>query len=171
MRAKIVVLAAAAVSGTLLAAAAASAVLDRPATTVREEMVVDAPRPDLWSLLSDFEGYADWNPYIVRAKGEARKGAKIELWLELNDGELRRFDCEVLDVKRLRKLRWLCRRYLPGLLDREHTFRIIPLGGNRYRLLYEGRLEGLFQPFTDLDDLKRGYKRMARALKARAETR
>jgi hypothetical protein len=157
--------------GLLLSAAAVAAVLDRPATTVHDEMVVTAPRTLVWELLTDFEGYADWNPYIVRARGEARKGAEVELWLELHEGDLEKFECDVLDVKERRKLRWLCRTYgVPGVLDREQTFHVLPLGPGRVRLVYDGRLEGLFQPFTDLDHLKLGYKRMTHALKERAET-
>jgi hypothetical protein len=155
--------------GLLLAGAAAAAYFDQPATTLREQMVVNAPRPLVWGLLADFDGYSRWNPYIVRARGEARKGARIELWMEFHEGELEKFECDVLDVKARRKLRWRCRNYLPGLLDREQTFHVLPLGPDRVQLVYDGRLEGLFQPFTDLDNLKRGYTRMARALKARAE--
>ena len=154
----------------LLASAAAAAFFDRPATLVHEEMVVNAPRQLVWNLLADFEGYEDWNPYIVRARGEARKGAAIELWLELHEGNLEKFDCDVLDVKVRRKLRWRCRTYgVPGVLDREHTFHVLPLDGERVRLVYDGRLEGLLQPFSDLGDLKRGYERMSHALKTRAE--
>ena len=153
----------------LLAGAAAAAYFDRPARTVHAQMVVNAPRTLVWSLLSDFEGYARWNPYIVRARGAARKGARIELWMEFNEGKLEKFECDVLDVKVRRKLRWRCRKYLPGLLDREQTFHVLPLGPDRVQLVYDGRLEGLLQPFTDLDNVVRGYERMARALKDRAE--
>ena len=134
-------------------------------------MVVTAPRTLVWNLLTDFEDYADWNPYIVRARGDARKGARAsELRLELDKGELEKFECHVLDVKARRKLRWRCRTHgIPGVLDREQTFHVLPLGPDRVQLMYDGRFEGLFQPFTDLDHLKQGYRRMTRALKERAE--
>jgi hypothetical protein len=153
----------------LLASAAVATALDRPATTVHEETVVNAPRALVWKLLSDFDGYDDWNPYIVRARGKARKGAEVELWMEFHEGKLDEFHCDVLDVKVRRKLRWRCRTYLPGVLDREQTFHVLPLGPDRVQLVYDGRLEGLLQPFTDLDDLKSGYERMTRALKTYAE--
>ena len=133
-------------------------------------MVVTAPRTLVWNLLTDFEDYADWNPYIVRARGDARKGAGIELWLELDKrraGEVRmrrarrEGDAQAaLAVPHLRD---------SGVLDREQTFHVLPLGPDRVQLVYDGRLEGLFQPFTDLDHLKQGYTRMTHALKERAE--
>ena len=156
------------VAVTLVVVTLGSAALDRPSVTVREEMVVTAPRAHVWQLLSDFERYGEWNPFITDASGEARKGAAVDLSLQLGD-EPNGTHCDVLDVKEPRKLRWRCRMYAPGVLDREHTFRLLPLGPDRVRLVYEGRWEGVLQPFADLDDWKHGYERMAHALKERAE--
>jgi hypothetical protein len=154
----------------LLGAAAASAVLDQPATNAHRQVVVEAPRDLVWNLLTDFDGYSEWNPYITRAQGEARVGETVTLWLALHEGKREKFECDVMDVKNMRKLRWRCRKYgIPGILDREHAFRVLPIDDERVWLVYDGRLEGLFQPFTDLDDLKRGYRRMTDALKERAE--
>jgi hypothetical protein len=168
---KRVVVAVFALLALLLASAGAAAYFDQPATTVHEELTVTAPRGLVWGLLSDFDRYSEWNPYIVRARGEPQEGARIELWMEFHEGKLEKFECDVLDVKVRRKLRWRCRKYLPGLLDREQTFHVLPVGRDRVQLVYDGRLEGLFEPFTDLNNLKRGYERMAHALKERAESR
>jgi hypothetical protein len=159
----------AAVLGLLAVAFVGSVALDRPATRVHEEMVVSAPRELVWRLLTDFDRYETWNPYITRASGEARKGEQIVMRLEPRHHGPQEVECDVLEVKQLRKVFWRCRDYLPGLLDREHTFRLLPLGDDRIRLVYEGRWEGIFVPFADLDDRKTGYRRMAQALKDRAE--
>lgn len=151
------------------AAVLGSAALDRPSTTVHEEQIVEAPRSLVWQLLTNFDGYETWNPYITSAHGEARVGAEVDFHLEPRSGEPNDIECEVLDVKLMRKLRWRCRTYAPGVLDREHAFRVIPLGPDRFRLVYEGRWEGVLVPFADLDDRKRGYVRMADALRKRAE--
>lgn len=146
----------------------ASAALDRPAVTVHEEMVIVAPRERVWRLLTEFDGYEDWNPFITWAKGDARIGETVRFRREPRPADAEEIEAEVLDVKVKRKLRWRTRRYLPGVLDEEHTFRVLPLGPDRVRLVYQGRFEGLLQPFVDLDDTKRGYERMAHALKDRA---
>ena len=143
--------------------------LDRPATSVHEEMVVEAPRRVVWRLLTDFGGYDAWNPYITRARGRARRGAELELRLEPQGEEPQEVTCDVITVRTVRKLYWRCRDHLPGLLDREHTFRLLPMGPDRVRLVYDGRWEGIFVPFADLDDRQSGYRRMALALKALAE--
>jgi CelD/BcsL family acetyltransferase involved in cellulose biosynthesis len=153
------------VAGSLLGIAA----LDRPATTAHEEVVVQAPRHVVWRLLSDFEGYDSWNPFITDASGDARTGEVVSMQLEPSGEKARDVECRVLVVKRLRKLRWRCRTHAPGLLDREHTFRVLPLGPDRVLVRYDGRWEGLLQPFADLGARKRGYESMARALKQHAE--
>lgn len=159
----------AAVLGLLAVAFVGSIALDRPATSVHQEMVVSAPRELVWRLLIEFDRYETWNPYITKASGEARKGERIVLRLDPRDAGPQEVECDVLDVKQLRKVLWRCRAYAPGLLDREHTFRLLPLDDDRIRLVYDGRWEGVFVPFADLDDRKSGYRRMAHALKEHAE--
>lgn len=150
-------------------AAIALLALDPPATTAHEEVVVDAPRHVVWDLLSDFEGYGSWNPFITDASGEPHKGEAVSMQLEPHGEQPRYSECKVLVVKELRKLHWRCRTHAPGLLDREHTFRVLPLGPDRVLLVYDGRWEGLLQPFADLNARKRGYGSMTRALKWHAE--
>jgi hypothetical protein len=157
------------VMGLVAASLLGLAALDRPATTVHEEVVVHAPRHVVWQLLADFESYDVWNPFITDASGDARRGETVSMQLSARGEQARDVECEVLVVKRLRKLRWLCRTHAPGLLDREHTFRVLPLGPNRVIVRYDGRWEGLLQPFTDLGARKRGYESMTRALKQHAE--
>lgn len=152
----------------LAGATLASAALDRPSATVREELVVPATAEAVWRVLTDFDAYGEWNPYVTRAQGEVRLGATVRLRLEPRPDETETVECELLTVKVARKLRWRCRKYAPGILDEEHTFRILRLGPDRVRLVYDGRFEGLLQPFADLDEKLSGYPRMARALGARA---
>lgn len=163
--AALVALAAAFAGGVVLG----SAVLDRPATSASTAVVVTAPHHVVWRLLTDFDGYGRWNPFITRARGDARSGEN--LWLRLALGATPdEFDCALADVKQGRKVRWRCRKHdVPGLLDRDHTFRVVPLGPERVRVVYEGRWEGVLVPFTDLGDWKQGYAQMARALKQHAE--
>jgi hypothetical protein len=81
-------------------------------------------------------------------------------------------ECDVVTVKHLRKLYWRCRDHaMPGLLDREHVFRLLPVapGREEFRLVYDGRWEGVLVPFTELRNRKAGYLRMLLALKQRAE--
>lgn len=163
---------AALVPALLFGTVIASAALDRPATTVRDEVIVTAPRELVWKILTEFEGYDTWNPYITEAAGIARVGAGLNLRLQPPGETAAEASCDVIAAKYLRKLYWRCRdQSMPGLLDREHVFRLLPMApdGNQVRVVYNGRWEGLLVPFTELGNRKAGYIRMIFALKQRAE--
>jgi hypothetical protein len=160
-------------AAVLAGAVAAAAVLDRPATTLHDETIVNAPRPLVWKLLTEFEDYDTWNPYITAARGDARAGDELDLHVAPHGETAADVECDVIAVKHLRKLYWRCRDHaLPGLLDREHVFRLLPMGndGERVRLVYDGRWEGVLVPFTELGNRKAGYLEMIFALKEKAES-
>jgi hypothetical protein len=51
------------------------------------------------------------------------------------------------------------------------VFRLLPVSpsGDRVRVVYDGRWEGVLVPFTELANRKAGYIEMILALKKRAE--
>jgi hypothetical protein len=153
----------------LVLALPASALLDRPAKTVSREIVVSAPKARVWQVLTDLDAYERWNPYITRARGDARQGATIELRVVPPGEDAVEASAEVLIVRDKRKLEWQRRRYLPGVLDLESTFRLFPVRSGRVRVVYEGRYEGVLAPFSDGSATARGAALMLEALKRRAE--
>ena len=50
-------------------------------------VVVEAPRELIWDVLTDFEAYDEWNPYVTRATGTASEGATVELHPRAHDEE------------------------------------------------------------------------------------
>jgi hypothetical protein len=152
-------------------ALATSALADQPSRYYRDAVVVEAPRELIWDVLTDFEAYGEWNPYVTRANGTAAEGAELELTVDAADEEAEDATAEVLIVHPRRKLEWRTRVLAPGLLDHEQIFRVLPLGPRRFRLVQEARFEGLLAPFADLDGERRGLVSMVEALAERAEAR
>ena len=131
-----------------------------------------SPRPLVWKLLTEFDDYDTWNPYITRADGTAETGTEIDLRMAPHGETAANVECNVITVKHLRKLYWRCRDHsMPGLLDREHVFRLLPMdpAGKQVRIVYDGRWEGVLVPFSELGNRQAGYMRMILALKQRAE--
>jgi hypothetical protein len=154
----------------LLAAALvlASAVVDQPSRYYRDAVVVEAPRERIWSLLTEFDAYRDWNPYITRASGSALEGATVDLHAEPQGEDAEDLTAKVLIVHPRRKLEWQTRKFAPGVLDHEQIFRVIPAGPNRWRIVQEARFEGVLALFVDLDGERRGLALMLQALADRA---
>lgn len=46
---------------------------------IRTEVLVPAPAAQVWAVLADFGRYHEWNPLNLRAKGEARIGARARM--------------------------------------------------------------------------------------------
>lgn len=162
---RVLLLAGAAVA-LVAAAVGASAVADQPHRYYRSAVVVDASRASIWSLLTELDRYEEWNPYITRASGRARVGATLELTLEPSGETTETHEATVLIVRIQRKLEWETRLVgpLPGVLDHEQIFRVLPLDGNRWRVVSEARFEGLLAPFADVDGERAGLARMLEAL-------
>ncbi len=146
----------------------ASAALDQPARYFRNAVVVEAPRPAIWSLLTDVERYGEWNPYVTAGRGSAREGSTVELTFEPSGEEPRTQKAEILILKPRRKLEWRTRQLVPGVLDHEQIFRVLPLGEDRYRVVQESRIEGVLAPLADVDAERAGLVAMLNALAERA---
>lgn len=46
---------------------------------VRTETVIAAPPEEVWAVLADFDRYEDRNPLNIRARGQAKLGAKVRM--------------------------------------------------------------------------------------------
>jgi hypothetical protein len=140
----------------------ASAALDEPSKSYRDAVVVDAPRGAIWALLTEFERYDEWNPYITSGTGAARPGGLTDLVFSTDEDNVR--EAAMLIVRPQRKLEWETRVIGPGILDREQIFRVLPRDDGRWDVVQEVRLEGVLAPFTDFDADRRGLVAMLEAI-------
>ena len=133
---------------------------------------IDAPPERVWQVLTDFDSYPDWNPFIRSAVGKPEVGAKLENRLEPPGGRAMTFKPTVLVAEPGRELRWLGRLLLPGIFDGEHIFRIEPLEGGRARFIQAERFTGLLVPLFSgtLEKTRLGFEAMNEALRQRAES-
>jgi hypothetical protein len=144
----------------------ASAALDEPSRSYRDVVVVDAPRGAIWSMLTEFDRYDEWNPYIVEASGAATTGSTVDLRLRSGGttGDTESRSAEMLIVRPQRKLEWRTRVLAPGVLDREQIFRIVPEPSGRWVVMQDLKLEGVLAPFVDVDEEREGLAAMLEAI-------
>lgn len=127
---------------------------------------------EAWRVLMEFPAYAEWNPYIQQIDGVAQPGHRLRLILSLPGGRRRtaRYRVVKLDVRR--ELRLRSSAILPGLLRREHVFRIISRGAMGCTFYQEEEVSGLFSVFVGegaFTTLRQMFEAMNAALKARCE--
>ena len=142
------------------------------AKQLRSEIDVHATPERVWQVLTDFAAYPQWNPFIVRAEGDARRGGRLTLRMQPAGGRATTFRPTVLEAAQGRELRWLGRLLVPGLFDGEHRFTIRPLGDGQVRLVQQEDFRGLLVPLLAGSLDRRtlpAFEQMNQALKRRAE--
>lgn len=138
------------------------------------EIVIDAPAEDVWSILTEFTAYPDWNPFIREISGDLEAGSRLEVELAPPGGRAMTMRPTVRDVQPGRVFRWLGRVGLPGLFDGEHSFRIEPLGPQQVRFVHSEQFSGVLVPLVMAligNSTKKGFEAMNQALKERAEAK
>jgi hypothetical protein len=141
-------------------------------TQLEADIEIQASPARVWEVLTDFDAYPEWNPFIVHAAGKAAVGSRLEVRMRPPGRRPTTFRPQVLDAEPGRRLRWLGRLLIPGLFDGEHSFVIQPVGPDRVRLTQNERFRGVLVPvlfgFLAKPTLA-GFQQMNQALKGRAE--
>ena len=136
---------------------------------VHTEIEINASPERVWKIVTDFERYNQWNPFINRVIGQAKEGSRIEIHIETPGGKNRKYGPTVTRVEEGRELRWLGKSWL---LNGEHIFTIEQLQPGRVRFVhrevFDGLLTSIFGKSLDTD-IKQGFEEMNKALKDRAE--
>lgn len=122
-------------------------------------------------MLTDFESYPSWNPFIQSIAGRPDEGEKLEVRIAPPGRRAMRFRPTVLKAEAPRELRWLGRVLLPGLFDGEHIFQIEPSGDGGSRFIQRERFTGVLVPLLGgmLPKTEQGFAAMNEALKQRTE--
>ena len=136
------------------------------------QIEINATPERVWEVLTDFDAFEQWNPFMRRASGNPQAGERLEVFMDPPGGKSMTFHPEVLKSEPGREFRWLGHLVVPGLFDGEHIFEIEPLGENRARLVQREEFHGILVPLLRRSletSTTRGFEAMNQALKERAE--
>ena len=136
------------------------------------EIEINASAESVWRLLTDFEAYPQWNPFIRSIEGKPEPNSKLKIFIQPSGTSGMKFSPTVLKAEKPKELRWLGSLWIRGVFDGEHILIIEPLAENRVRFVQREEFSGLLVPFfwSSLDtDTRRGFNEMNAALKERAE--
>jgi hypothetical protein len=137
------------------------------------EIHINARPETVWSILTDFSSYPDWNPFITKISGLVEVGETLEVCVSPPGGKELVFKPTVLVAAENSELRWIGRFLTSAIFEGEHVFTIIPNGDGCF-LTQNEQFTGVLVPlmWNSLNTATRaGFEQMNRALKARAEKR
>jgi hypothetical protein len=141
--------------------------------SLETEIVINAPTQQVWSILTDFEKYPEWNPFIKGFKGEVKEGAKFTVTLQPANSKPMTFHPKCLVLKKNREFRWLGHLFLKGLFDGEHIFELKEIKkGTTTKFIQRENFRGMLVPllWKNLEtNTRNGFVEMNNSLKKRAE--
>jgi hypothetical protein len=132
---------------------------------------IAAPTEVVWRVLTDFDRYPEWNPFIPRIEGTPRPGARLRVRLAPPGGRAMTFRPTVLAAVPGGELRWLGRLLVAGLFDGEHSLTLTPTGQDSCRFVQAETFRGALVPLLrrSLAATAEGFRQMNEALQRRAE--
>ncbi len=139
---------------------------------IETHIIVDCTPEKIWDILTNFEKYESWNPFMTKVEGDAKLGAKIKVQIRTMRGKQRIYHPIITRFEINKELRWKGKSFLPGIFDGERIFLIDKTADNKVAFFHKELFSGLGVKLVGnkLDEnLGEGFEKMNLALKKRAE--
>jgi hypothetical protein len=138
---------------------------------IRTEIEINASPEKVWQILSDFEIFPAWNPFVIKVSGKPKVGEVLQIEVQLPESRLLKFTPTVLKADPNKELRWVGTMSLNAFCG-EHFYQIEKLGDDKIRFIhgehFSGWMVGLIWIMFG-KKIEKGYGLMNVALKKQAE--
>lgn len=140
--------------------------------SIRAEIIIDAPKEVVWSILSDLPRYEDWNPFIIKSEGRLAGGERLKNTIQYGENVFV-FRSKVLKVLPYQYFDWRWAAFwVNGIFDHHHYFKIEELHHHQVKLIQGENFTGLLSKiiFKKIaDDTRKGITSMNQSVKNLAE--
>jgi hypothetical protein len=129
---------------------------------------MNASAEAIWAVLTNFDDYPQWNPFIREIKGQISVGKRFEVRMEAPQSKPMTFKPTCLTFVENKTFSWLGHFLIPGIFDGEHIFELQGLENGKTRFTQKENFKGiLVKAFSkQLDtNTKKGFQMMNEALK------
>jgi hypothetical protein len=112
--------------------------------TIQTQITIDATPEAVWDVLTDFDRYHEWNPFVVEACGRPQAGERLELRMRLGRATSA-VRPEIIVAEPNRALEWLGAVGRRGIFDGRHRFELAAEHGKTrldHRETFDGILAG-----------------------------
>ena len=139
---------------------------------IKAEILVNANPEKIWAILTNFDNYPNWNPFIKSIKGDVKIGNKITARIEPPEASGMTFKPKVLTFETNKEFSWLGHLMFKGLFDGAHKFELNDNGDGTTTFIQSEKFDGILVPLFNgmLDNnTRRGFEEMNKKLKELAE--
>ncbi len=133
---------------------------------------INASAEEIWRVLTDFQAYGEWNPFIVAITGPVEADKQISVTIKLPVGLKMDFKLLLQQLNPSREMIWIGTTLARNILDGRHYFVIESISDNKVKFSqgesYRGVLLYFCWPFIQWS-VSKSFADMNHALKRRAE--
>lgn len=138
---------------------------------VEAASTINAPLEHVWSVLTDFARYGEWNTFVPSMQATLQVGSPLTMSVQMRKGLRVKISATVSLIETHHRLAWTPR--MPAWFLKSERFQVITaLDAHTTRYWTQEIFTGAASPLLTLllsKDLRRGFMNVARDLKARAE--
>ncbi|MEJ7678029.1 MAG: SRPBCC domain-containing protein [Segetibacter sp.] len=116
------------------------------ATEIKTEIIINAAPEKVWAILTNFDNYPNWNPFIRSIQGEVKVGNKIIIKIEPPGAKGMTFNPKVLTFETNKELKWLGPLLFTGVFDGEHKFELIDNRNSTTTFIQSEKFKGVLVP-------------------------
>ena len=135
---------------------------------LKAEVKINSSPETVWSVISDFSRYPDWNPIITQITGELKLGAKLEIHLTTVGGKSRIYYPEITKVESPIEIRWYGKFFFSGIFSGERILTIDKISDNEVNFINREIFSGIGVKFTPKkmeNDILSSFESMNNSLK------
>lgn len=139
---------------------------------IKTDILINATSSKVWAILTNFDNYPNWNPFIKSITGQVAVGNKITARIEPPDATAMTFTPKVLAFETNKEFRWLGHLLFAGLFDGEHKFELIDNQNGTTTFIQSENFKGILVPlFKKMlnTNTRNGFILMNQKLKELAE--
>ena len=114
---------------------------------LKTEITINSTPEMVWSILTGFDNYTNWNPFITSLKGDVKVGNKIAVRIEPPGASANNFKPTVTAFEANKKLSWLGVFLFRGVFDGEYKFELSNNGNGTTPFIQQETFIGLLVPF------------------------
>lgn len=139
---------------------------------IKTDILINATPSKVWAILTNFDNYPNWNPFIKSITGQVAVGNKITAQIQPPNSSKMTFTPKVLAFETNKEFRWLGHLLFAGLFDGEHKFELIDNQNGTTTFIQTESFKGMLVPLfkkTLNTNTTNGFNLMNQKLKELAE--
>lgn len=141
-------------------------------TKINTEITINAPIDIVWTVLTDFNSYKNWNPFMQDIQGDARLNERLIVTINPPGKKKMVFKPKIISLSNKTEFSWIGNLLIPGIFDGHHSFLLKKVSSDKALLIHSEQFSGILKkPIFRLikESTESGFEQMNQALKKRCE--